>query len=124
FFGVQTRFVHLPASIRCHTRSAHSRSIMSAIALMRLLAYLGRPALSESPLLKELLPISSCAGTRFRSMGVLLYSLCLFSTSFLTQLGCRPARLPPPARSGGVAGFETGCRTWLTGLTKRSSSRV
>src|SRR5258707_8576311 len=66
------------------TDLAHSRSIMSAIALMRLLAYFGRPALSESPLLKELLPISSCAGTRFRSMGVLLYSLCLFSTSFLT----------------------------------------
>ena len=74
----------LGASSRRRTRSAHSRSIMSAIALMRLLAYFGSPALSESPLLKELLPMSSCAGTRFRRMGVLLYSFYLFSTSFLT----------------------------------------
>ena len=57
---------------------------MSAIALIRLLAYFGKPALSELPLLKELLPMSSCAGTRFRRTGVLLYSFCLFNTSFLT----------------------------------------
>src|ERR1700674_3638915 len=51
-----------------------------AIIEISLRAYLGRPALIESPELNDDWPISTCAGTRLRTTGTFSYSRFLSST--------------------------------------------
>src|SRR5229473_8286787 len=56
----------------------------AATALTRLREYFGSPALIEFPVLNELFPASTCAGTRLRRMGTLSSSFFFSKRSLST----------------------------------------
>src|SRR5215472_9834012 len=100
-----------PAGARPHFSNS------AATALMRLREYFGSPALMEFPVLNELLPASTCAGTRLRRMGTLSSSF-FFSKRSLSTASAMKALATDFLASAG-SGCSTArnlpnCMTWLT----------
>src|SRR6202030_1388936 len=80
--ALRKRF-YLSARAGRHEGARHFSS-SAATALMRLREYFGRPALIELPVLNELLPANSCAGTRLRRIGTVSNSFFFSNRSLST----------------------------------------
>src|SRR4029077_7572998 len=94
----------------------HSFSRKAAIARMRLREYFGRPAEIELPVLNELLPASTWAGTRLRSTGTLSNSFFFSNRSLSTASAMKAVAIDFLGSVGfgcSTARNLPNCITWL-----------
>src|SRR6516225_7314296 len=97
-------------------RVTHGFSSNVAIARMRLREYFGRPALIELPVLNELLPASTWAGTRLRSTGTLSNSFFFSNRSLSTASAMKAVAIDFLGSVGfgcSTARNLPNCITWL-----------
>src|SRR5215471_16783453 len=77
----------------------------AAMALTRLREYFGSPALIEFPVLNELFPASTCAGTRLRRIGT------LSSSFFFSKRSLSTASAMNVVATDFLASVGSGCST-------------